>query len=200
STSSSGPLSPPAPQAPSLASTETEVDQSGWPKWLSDAYDALMAEHRPSDNLWESTIKAWTALERNYEFSNPNGSVSSATFDPSGRPHAISWWFRNRKPVFRVPPDDILGEVHKFSAEWWVWWSIINPPWRERDNSTGRVIINENDRGDWSTLDRPGQCGMLTVLMCLFWWHKRLPAPSQDWNSALQDVSWVIHKLVKATK
>ncbi|KAJ3816278.1 hypothetical protein F5880DRAFT_1494467 [Lentinula raphanica] len=157
-----------------------------------------MDEHRPSGNLWVNTINAWTALERNYEFSNPNGS--SATFDGTGRPSAISWWFRNRKPVSRAPPDHILGDVVDFSAQWWVWWSIINPTWRERENSTGRLVINENDHGDWSPLIRPGQCGILTVLMCLFWWHKLLPALSQDWNSALQDVSWVVHELVKATK
>ncbi|KAJ3991306.1 hypothetical protein F5050DRAFT_1548913, partial [Lentinula boryana] len=189
----SGSLSPPALQAPSLASNvNIQVDKFDWPKWLSDAYDALMAEHRPSDILWDRTINAWTALERNYEFSNPNGSVRSATFNASGRPSAISWWFRNRKPVLRAPPDHIIGEAVEFSAQWWIWWSIINPTWRERDNSTGCLIINENDCGDWSNLIRPGQCGILTVLLCLFWWYKCLPAPSQDWNSALQDVSWVV--------
>ncbi|KAJ3734624.1 hypothetical protein DFJ43DRAFT_1152295 [Lentinula guzmanii] len=152
--STSGSLSPPALQAPSLASNvNIQVDKFDWPKWLSDV-----------------TINAWTALERNYKFSNPNGS--SATFNASGRPSAISWWFCNRKPVLRAPPDHIIG----------------------------CLIINENDRGDWSNLIRPGQCGILTVLLCLFWWYKCLPAPSQDWNSTLQDVSWVVNELVKATK
>ncbi|KAJ3964044.1 hypothetical protein EV361DRAFT_763938, partial [Lentinula raphanica] len=108
------------------------------------------------------------------------------------RPDVLSWWFRNRKPVSREPPDDIFGDVDAFAAQWWVWWSMINPPWRERDNTTGRVIINETDDGDWSNLIRPGQCGILTVLLCLFWWHRRLSAPSKEWTSALQDVSWVV--------
>ncbi|KAJ3738267.1 hypothetical protein EV360DRAFT_58256 [Lentinula raphanica] len=174
------------------------VDKSAWPKWVSDAYDALMGESRPSDGLWDSTIQAWTVLERNYEFDNPTGSA--ATFDSSGRPFAISWWFRNRKPASRAPPDDVFGQVSKFSAQWWKWWSVINPTWRERNISTGRMVINESDDGDWSPLIRPGQCGILTVLFCLFWWQQHLPAPSQDWNSALQDVAWVINRLVKASK
>ncbi|KAJ3709701.1 hypothetical protein C8R42DRAFT_598140 [Lentinula raphanica] len=178
--------------------SDDNVDKSGWPKWVSDAYDALMAEHLLSDNLWVTTIQAWAALERNYEFSNPIGT--SATFPATGRPSVVSWWFRNRKPVLRGPPDNLFGEVSEFSAEWWIWWSMINPTWRERDNATGRLVINESDDGDWSMLNRPGQCGILVVLMCLFWWRQRLPAPSQDWTSALQDVSWVINGLFKANK
>ncbi|KAJ3777639.1 hypothetical protein FB446DRAFT_629802, partial [Lentinula raphanica] len=110
----------------------------------------------------------------------------------AGRPSVISWWFRNRKPVSREPPDELFGTVDGFSAQWWKWWSLINPTWRERDNATGRLIINESDHGDWSDIIRPGQCGILTVLMCLFWWHQRLPEPSPDWISALQDVAWVV--------
>ncbi|KAJ3817512.1 hypothetical protein F5880DRAFT_1492808, partial [Lentinula raphanica] len=118
----------------------------------------------------------------------------------TGRPDAISWWFRNRKPVSRAPPDHVFGTPDKFSTQWWTWWSIINPTWRERNNSTGRLVINESINGDWSLLIRPGQCGILVILFCLFWWHEHLPASSQDWKSALQDVSWVIGKLFKATK
>ncbi|KAJ3816944.1 hypothetical protein F5880DRAFT_1512196, partial [Lentinula raphanica] len=61
----------PPPESDNSMST---VDKSAWPKWVSDAYDALMAEHRPSDSLWDNTIKAWTDLERNYDFENPIGS------------------------------------------------------------------------------------------------------------------------------
>ncbi|KAJ3819097.1 hypothetical protein F5880DRAFT_1490255 [Lentinula raphanica] len=174
--------------------TNDHVDKSDWPKWVSDAYDALMAESRPSDPLWDQTIEAWTTLERNYEFDNPMGPVRT------GRPSAVSWWFRNRKTVSRVPPDDLFGDVAEFSAQWWVWWCIINPTWRERNTLTGRLVINESDDGDWSSLIRPGQCGILCILLCLSWWHEHLPAPSQDWNLALQDVSWVIGELIQASK
>ncbi|KAJ3765050.1 hypothetical protein EV361DRAFT_803047 [Lentinula raphanica] len=175
------------------------MDKSGWPKWISDAYDALMAD-LASDSLWVKTIKAWTDLERNHEFSNPTGSSATFRNANAGRPDAVSWWFRNRKPVTRVPPDNIFGQVSDFSAQWWKWWSVINPTWRERDNTTGRLVINENDDGDWSMLIRPGQCGILTVLLCLFWWRQHLTAPSEDWNAALQDVSWVIDELIQTTK
>ncbi|KAJ3964964.1 hypothetical protein EV361DRAFT_811417 [Lentinula raphanica] len=176
---------------------EEHVDKSRWPKWISDAYEALIADHEP-DSLWVRTVRAWTALERNYDFSNPNGTVCAFV----GRPFAVSWWFRNRKPVLRVPPDDIFGQVSEFSTQWWEWWSMINPTWRERDIATGRLVINETDDGDWSMLIRPGQCGILTILMCLFWWrqHLTMPSQSQDWNSALEDVSWVIEELIQATK
>ncbi|KAJ3816986.1 hypothetical protein F5880DRAFT_1493611, partial [Lentinula raphanica] len=127
-------------------------------------------------------------------------TFQSATFKSTGRPRVLSWWFQNRKPVSRQPPDDLFGKVEDFAAQWWVWWSIINPTWRERDTATGRLVINDNNDGDWSNLRRPGQCGILTVLLCLFWWHERLSAPSQEWVFALQDVAWVVNELVHASK
>ncbi|KAJ3730309.1 hypothetical protein C8R42DRAFT_556331, partial [Lentinula raphanica] len=117
----------------------------------------------------------------------------------AGRPAVISWWFRNRKPVLRPPPADIFGAVDGFASEWWSWWSRINPTWRQRDTNTGKLLSpNSDDQGEWKEFLLPGQCGMLSVLMTLFWWHQHLSEPSSDWIAALQDVTWVFEELVQS--
>ncbi|KAJ3833810.1 hypothetical protein F5878DRAFT_545897 [Lentinula raphanica] len=119
-----------------------------------------------------------------------------STFPPTGRPKAFAWWFQNRKPVSRPPPDEKFGTLAEFSSEWWVWYSMINPEWRERDIS-GRVVVDGSGEGEWDEFDRPGQNGMLSLVVSLHWWYLRLESPSSDWESALRDISWVLSELVK---
>ncbi|KAJ3817804.1 hypothetical protein F5880DRAFT_1492359, partial [Lentinula raphanica] len=125
-----------------------------------------------------------------------------ATLPTHGRPAVIAWWFRNRKPVYRSPPADIFGTVDDFASQWWTWWSDINPTWRQRHFETGRVILapDSDDQGEWKELLRPGQCGMFSVLMTLFWWNQHLSSPSSEWTAALQDVTWVFEELVQHTE
>lgn len=75
---------------------------------------------------------------------------------------------------------------------------MINPEWRSRD-TTGMVVLDKQ-RGTWHEFNRPGQCGMLSVLMSLLWWYERLDEPSLSWISALNDVAWVIGELVESNK
>ncbi|KAE9399615.1 hypothetical protein BT96DRAFT_773476, partial [Gymnopus androsaceus JB14] len=158
------------------------------PAWLRDSYESLLGDGRPEGTLWSSTVKDWTKLERYHEFKNPTFLVSL------GRPEAIHWWLKNAKPSSRRPPQAILGDVDVFGQSWWVWWSALNPKWRERDAVTGRIIPGgaDGDR-DWTRFDRPGQCGLLTVLYCLFWWSGMITSDEHRslWTAALKDVNWV---------
>lgn len=92
----------------------------------------------------------------------------------------------------------MLEGVDEFAEQWWTWWSALNPEWRERDVYTGRIIARGDD-GDWDDFHRPGQCGMLTVLYCLFWWSGKILSEGQQalWTTALEDVSWVLTQLLK---
>ncbi|KAJ3766758.1 hypothetical protein FB446DRAFT_653286, partial [Lentinula raphanica] len=166
--------------------------------WLHDAYTSLTGENGPQDPLWHKTLCDLVTLERYHEFNNPNGNGS--TFPSTGRPKAFAWWFQNRKPVTRLPPDDKFGSLAEFTSEWWGWYSIINPEWRERDAATGRIVVNGSGEGDWEQFDHPGQNGMLSLVVSLNWWYQRLDSPSHEWSAALRDVSWVISELVKAKR
>ncbi|KAJ3965285.1 hypothetical protein EV361DRAFT_810960 [Lentinula raphanica] len=173
---------------------DISVDLTGCPKWLSEAYKALTTESSLQDPLWHKALSDLVTLERYHSFKNPNGNGS--TFPSTGRPKAFAWWFQNRKTVTRLPPDDKFGDTAKFSLEWWKWYSIFNPVWRERDAS-GRIVVNGEGEGEWDEFDRPGQNGMLSLVVSLHWWYHCLDSPSSDWLSALRDISWVLSELVK---
>ncbi|KAJ3765812.1 hypothetical protein FB446DRAFT_654704 [Lentinula raphanica] len=173
------------------------VDLTGCPKWLSEAYEALTTESSPQDPLWRKALCDLVTLERFYSFRNPNGNGS--TFPAKGRPKAFAWWFQNRKTVTRLPPDEKFGNTAEFASQWWVWYSMFNPEWRER-NQFGRIIVNGSGDGDWDEFNRPGQNGMLSLLVSLHWWYHRLDGPSPDWVSAFHDVSWVLAELVKENR
>ncbi|KAE9387210.1 hypothetical protein BT96DRAFT_749381, partial [Gymnopus androsaceus JB14] len=109
-------------------------------------------------------------------------------------PEAVHWWSQNAKPCSHRPPERTLGDADTFGRSWWVWWSALNLKWRERDSETGRIIVCGDGDGDWSKFDRPGQCGLLTVLYCLFWWWGMISSDEQRslWTSVLKDVAWVV--------
>ncbi|KAH9972033.1 hypothetical protein BJV77DRAFT_932155, partial [Russula vinacea] len=47
--------------------------------------------------------------------------------------------------------------------------------------------------GCWSSLQKLGQNGFLSVLQILKWWQELLgSADVQEWESALEDVLWVL--------
>ncbi|KAJ3766349.1 hypothetical protein FB446DRAFT_653954 [Lentinula raphanica] len=186
------PASP--PDSPPSADT---VDLTGCPKWLADAYEALSTEGCPQDPLWRKILSDLVTFERYHSFKNPNGNGS--TFPSTGRPQAFAWWFQNRKTVTRLPPDEKFGDLHGFATQWWKWYSIINPEWRERD-ATGRIVVDGSGEGEWEEFDRSGQNGMLSLVVSLHWWYRRLDSPSSDWLAALRDISWVLSELVRSNR
>ncbi|TFK80672.1 hypothetical protein K466DRAFT_605143 [Polyporus arcularius HHB13444] len=50
----------------------------------------------------------------------------------------------------------------------------------------------------WDKLSRPGQNGLLMVLLALLWWREAAtPATEADWAEAAQDVAWVISHMAR---
>ncbi|THU85767.1 hypothetical protein K435DRAFT_634824, partial [Dendrothele bispora CBS 962.96] len=142
-------------------------------------------------------LKEWTNLERKYGFENPKGA--KAFYTGTSRPALIDWWSKNTKTIKPEPPE-VMPDAKTFSAEWWVWWATINPEWRERDVLNGRLRASTDEPKDkerWDVMKRPGQCGMLTIVLCLFHWFNKLEEEGEeeetkDWGAALADVIWVV--------
>jgi hypothetical protein len=77
----------------------------------------------------------------------------------------------------------------------WKWWDEINPPWHIRVNSHPRI----GGTGPWDDLHKPGQNGFLSVLQVLCWWQGLLGVEgSEEWNSAVQDVLWVLTEVLNS--
>ncbi|KAE9395307.1 hypothetical protein BT96DRAFT_799178, partial [Gymnopus androsaceus JB14] len=136
---------------------------------------------------WSNAMKAWVVLERVYGFSNPNGAKSA--YPAEGRPAIVCDWFKNRKMACLVMVKD-YGGVTVFGEQWWTWWwSTICPAWQER-NEMGRIVACGAGEGNWDVFERPGQSGLLSVLVCLRWWflHANLNAECEGLLWALRDV------------
>lgn len=72
----------------------------------------------------------------------------------------------------------------------------MQPEWREV--GPGGELMRRGE-GDWpDELQRPGQNGMVIVLLTLWWWHEALggDADTAGWDAAVRDVVWVLSKLV----
>ncbi|KAF8134663.1 hypothetical protein K438DRAFT_1640780, partial [Mycena galopus ATCC 62051] len=100
-------------------------------------------------------------------------------------PQVKAWVQRARTGT----PD--IKDVQRFTQEWAAWWVDINPVWRK----TTLPMAKKN--GPWEYMDLPGPNGFLNVLMCLKWWRERLDKDSDEWTSAVDDVTWVLKRMNK---
>ncbi|KAF8209818.1 hypothetical protein K438DRAFT_1473403, partial [Mycena galopus ATCC 62051] len=78
-----------------------------------------------------------------------------------------------------------------FGTTWWGWWVDINPEWR---GSTRPMKCGE---GPWDCMNIHGQKGSLNILMALRWWRDAMSSTSPDWETAIDDVTWALHKMQK---
>ena len=101
------------------------------------------------------------------------------------RPQQVQQWIQNARK--RNPE---IKNLESFVSEFWFWWSGLNPPWRQHDES-GKLIINGRGEGPWECLVCLGQNGPISVLACLSWWFggKGL---SDRWKDAVRDVLWAL--------
>lgn len=69
----------------------------------------------------------------------------------------------------------------------------MQPDWRANDVD----MFIRQPVGDWGPLVRPGQNGMLMILISLRWWANALSDPKNhvSWARAANDVGWVLSQL-----
>ncbi len=93
----------------------------------------------------------------------------------------------------RYDKTPIIKDEASYAMLWWLWWGGLQPEWREM-NERGRPIIG--GRGSWERLERPGQNGLLLVLLALAWWGEvASPTTKEDWLAAAKDVAWVVSQM-----
>lgn len=117
----------------------------------------------------------------------------------ASRPPQIDWWVGRGRPY---GTDVDIPDVKVFGDLWWKWWRGAQPSWRKpEDDDMVRVV-----RGPWEKLDRPGQNGMLSVLICLKWWKveidamqgRKKTAELKRWSEGVADAHWVLQGLREA--
>lgn len=96
-----------------------------------------------------------------------------------------------------MPP---IENVAEYEEQWWAWWDAMQPEWRMA-GPNGR-LMRDGD-GEWpAAMRRPGQNGMLIVLLSLRWWRAALgeDGDTGSWDAAVHDVAWVLSRLVNAAE
>lgn len=114
----------------------------------------------------------------------PNGLPSTHRLEQ------IAIWIQN----WRCLPSHcqiIIKDLGIFVAAFWNWWDAINPPWRIWVDGCLKV----GGVGSWASLHKPGQNRFLSVLQFLSWWQGLLDAGAEDWDSAVEDVVWVLKEV-----
>jgi hypothetical protein len=111
--------------------------------------------------------------------------VQTKTHPTTGRPKAVGVWVKNARKGTPAINVDVM------EAEWWAWWTAINPKWRVREG-----MLVQDVGGNWDTLRCPGQNGFLNVIVCLKWWRGEMESPSDAWQRAVGDVRWVLTQMV----
>ena len=81
--------------------------------------------------------------------------------------------------------------MQQMEGEWWAWWRILNPDWRQRNGE----LVQEGE-GSWDVLRCLGQNGLLNVVVCLKWWFSSMETPSDGWKRAVADVKWVLKSMI----
>ena len=119
-------------------------------------------------------------------------------YGTTNRPAAIGNWFRiDRRKLTKSPE---MPPEEEYAESWWKWWTGIQPDWRIRDEDGARPST-DGEPGPWDDLERPGNNGMLVILLSLMWWHEiATEATFNDWTEAIRDVVWVLALMVAETK
>ncbi|PBK63565.1 hypothetical protein ARMSODRAFT_979720 [Armillaria solidipes] len=102
---------------------------------------------------WEAMLCCWTILEGRSNFEDLKGGKKALL--KVGWPDLVELWIKSaRRPHPEVKAEDIT----LFVEDWWGWWKMIQPEWRNTESVHG--LLNASHRvgamGDWSVLDKPG--------------------------------------------
>ncbi|KAJ3725418.1 hypothetical protein C8R42DRAFT_576411 [Lentinula raphanica] len=100
------------------------------------------------------------------------------------RPSLVEWFFKNRKNVEATLKHHFDITAKKLGEDIGKWWSVINPEWRERDREN-RIVPGGEGEGTWNSVHKPGQCGMITVLVCIRWWFLRAKDDNEEMAKCL---------------
>ncbi|PBK61729.1 hypothetical protein ARMSODRAFT_844667, partial [Armillaria solidipes] len=116
---------------------------------------------------WKDILAGYKVFEGRAGFGDLKGS--SHTLPSNNRPPEVAAWIKNYR---RIHPDISEASLDSFAAKWWKWWIGMQPEWRDVLGKEGPLEISDRVRkgSDWSGLNKPGQNGLISVVVSLAWW------------------------------
>ncbi|KAG1789260.1 uncharacterized protein HD556DRAFT_1447110 [Suillus plorans] len=157
------------------------------PPWFSNPLRQLMYPTPTSPQLIQLFDKL-VRLEDASSFTNEKAALGC-----EHRPVEVHWWIsRGRKGKPTIP------NLASFITQWWSWWLALQPEWRscQAPTLTTCAILPHTDDGSWDRLNKPGANGMLSVVATLKWWADNTDGKDSRWQEAVDDVMWVLDRLI----
>ncbi|KAF8164050.1 hypothetical protein K438DRAFT_1775748 [Mycena galopus ATCC 62051] len=158
------------------------------PKWAKSARATLLSAGPDSTGqnpLWKKGVELWWNLKRLTHFVSPIKGLGTTK-----RPEEIHTWIKCARAT--TPK---LKNVDGFMEEWREWWRTLNPGWRSMGDKVGEGLIRDPE-ASVEVLRKPGVNGFLSVLIRLKWWMDAKGA-TKDWIAALDDITWVMGRLLR---
>ncbi|KAJ7622618.1 hypothetical protein DFH06DRAFT_898150, partial [Mycena polygramma] len=132
---------------------------------------------------WARVLEMWWKGEKQASFEGP-GKGQHAKL----RPACVQGWIARARTGGPNPP---LADLFAFVAQWWKWWTALNPKWRLEGVPEGKRLSRAG--GEWGATVQTGPNGVLNVLICLRWWRDKIgPSELATWQEALEEVAWVL--------
>jgi hypothetical protein len=144
----------------------------------------------PLGEPWIKLLNLWARIEEAHGWVNDKQGLTA-----SRRPRQLDTYIANgrkKKPILKA--------TVTYSGAWWEWWIACQPSWRrfKKGESPPRNAYGN----DWSSLEFPGQNGILSVVATLEWWGftvvgKETTDEYARWKDAIDDVLWMLEGFVQ---
>ena len=107
-----------------------------------------------------------------------------------GRPQCISDWIRRGRSNTWRP---VISSIPALEKSFEAWWTNLQPDWRKNDDALANVD------GDWEILRKPGLNGILSAIVCLFYWGCKVQGNTTRcarWTTLVEDCILVLGNVV----
>ncbi|KAJ7680856.1 hypothetical protein DFH06DRAFT_973093, partial [Mycena polygramma] len=159
------------------------------PEWFRKIFPEISREGGLPAPYWE-LLCAYLEFEQKANFEN-RGELAKGV-----RPKQVSDWVRDGRG--RTQELRGISDIKGFEAEWWTWWTRLQPAWREPGRERRKAGKTETvpEGANWGTLASPGKNGILSVVASLYWWavaeREEGKGSSGGWEDAVADTTWVV--------
>ncbi|KAF8882628.1 hypothetical protein CPB84DRAFT_1851182 [Gymnopilus junonius] len=117
------------------------------PEWFMNTLSMIQGRGIASNPHWMELVHTWARFEV------LEGYMEKSRLSSSSQPTAVTTY---------EPPI----HIRKYAKEFKNWWTILQPEWQTSDSA---ILLKECD-SDWESLRKPGQNGIISIIVGLFYW------------------------------
>lgn len=164
--------------------TSKNRSSSKVPDWFSRSLQMLQLPEITFGQSWADLVQQWVEFEQKEGFKE-RGKLGTADC-----PECILQWKKCACPSTWRPD---ISNVLSFEQEFRTWWISLQPTWWV---SEGTMVTSME--GDWDVLRKPGQNGLICVLVGLFYWGRLVQEDENQcrgWAELVEDCLLILCQL-----